>query len=162
MISKQYLHERFEYKNGELYWKTVYSNRLKVGQLAGDVDGRGYRRIMLGKKHYKMHRLIWIMFNKEIPDNIIVDHIDNDIKNNKIENLRLVTKTLNNLNRNVLGITFDKDRNKWKAQTSLNNKTVFIGRFNSKENAIQAYKDFTQSRFEKDLANLSEHNATAN
>ena len=98
MISREYLNERFEYEDGELYWKVVYSNRLKIGQIAGDRDGRGYRRVMLGKQHYKMHRLIWIMHNGDIPEGIVADHIDRDIDNNKIENLRLATKSENALN----------------------------------------------------------------
>jgi hypothetical protein len=147
MISKEYLHERFEYREGELYWKIVYSNRLKIGQIAGDKDGRGYRRVMLGKQHHKVHRLIYIMFNGNIPENMIIDHIDQNISNNKIENLRLVNKSQNNLNRGALGVTFDKVRNKWRAQTSIDNQTQFIGRFNTKEEAIKAYQEFTQLRF---------------
>lgn len=144
MISKEYLHERFTYNDGELYWKTVYSNRLKVGQLAGDHDGRGYRRVMIGKKHFKMHRLIWIMFNGDIPEALCVDHIDRDISNNLIENLRLVTKAGNNRNRGILGVTFDKARGKWRAQASLDNTTVLLGRFDTEEEAKAEYKSFCE------------------
>jgi hypothetical protein len=144
MITQDYLHERFTYRDGELYWKVVFSNRLKVGQLAGDKDGRGYRRIMMGKKHFKMHRLIWIMFNGNIPDDIIVDHKDRNIDNNRIENLRLVTKSGNNRNRDVAGVTFDKTRNKWRAQASVADTTVFLGRFDSKEDAEAEYRNFTK------------------
>lgn len=142
MISKQYLHERFTYVNGELYWKKVFSNRLKVGQLAGDRDGTGYRRIMMGKKHYKMHRLIWIMFNGDIPDGLVIDHIDQDRDNNKIENLRLATKSQNNLNTNRSGVTFDRARKKWRAQSSINNTTVQLGRFDTEAEAIAEYESF--------------------
>lgn len=144
MITKEYLHERFTYCDGELYWKTVFSNRLKVGQLAGDKDGKGYRRIMMGKKHYKMHRLIWIMFYGDIPDNIIIDHIDRDIQNNKIQNLRLATKSENNRNRVANGVTYDASRKKWKAQSSINNKTVFLGRFDNIEDAKLEFQNFTK------------------
>ena len=135
MISKKYLHERFTYNAGELYWKTVYSNRLKVGQKAGDVDGTGYRRVMLGKQHHKMHRLIWIMFNDDIPAGLIIDHIDQDKSNNKIENLRLISKSGNNRNRNSTGVTFDKARGKWRAQASIGDVTVMLGRFDTEKEA---------------------------
>lgn len=148
MITKEYLNERFTYIEGELYWKVVFSNRLKVGQLAGDKCGRGYRRIMLGKQHYKMHRLIWIMFNGEIPEDLVVDHIDRDITNNSITNLRLFTKSQNALNvsKEYKGVTFDRTRNKWRAQISINNSTKFLGRFDTKELAEEAYQVATTNR----------------
>lgn len=148
MISKEYLHERFEYRDGELYWKVVYSNRLKVGQLAGDKDGRGYRRIMIGKQHYKMHRLIWIMFFGDIPEDMVIDHVDQDKDNNRLENLRLCTKSQNNTNRRATGVTFDKGRNRWRAQASVDDTTKFLGRYKTKEEAEAVYQAFTQSRFE--------------
>lgn len=150
MVSKEYLHERLEYKDGELYWKVVFSNRLKPGQLAGDIDGTGYRRIMFGKKHYKMHRLIWIMFNGDIPDGMVIDHIDQNRKNNLIENLRLASKAQNNLNTNRVGVSFDSIRRKWRAQTSIGNQTIHLGRFNTREEAEKAYDDFKQYRLQMD------------
>lgn len=141
-LTKEYLHERFTYLDGELYWKTVFSNRLKVGQRAGDCDGRGYRRVMIGNKHYKMHILIWIMFNGPIPDGAIVDHQDTNRLNCRIENLRLLTKAGNNRNQNAGGITFDKSRNKWRAQASVGNQTVMLGRFDTEEEARQEYQNF--------------------
>jgi hypothetical protein len=153
MISKEYLHERFTYLNGELYWKQVFSRRLVVGQLAGDTDGTGYRRVMMGKQHYKMHRLIWIMFHGEIPDGLVVDHIDQNRANNRIENLRLATKSENNRNRSVDGITFDKSRNLWKAQTSINNKNVLLGRYKTEQEAKEAYQNFKSFVFERSTTN---------
>ncbi len=39
------------------------------------------------------HRIVWMYYNKKnIPNNLEVDHIDNDILNNKIDNLQLLTK----------------------------------------------------------------------
>lgn len=148
MITQEYLHERFTYLDGELYWKVVFSNRLKVGQLAGDIDGTGYRRIMLGKKHYKMHRLIWIMFHGDIPESAYIDHIDQNRSNNKIENLRAVSKSQNNLNTGRKGVSFDSARNKWRAQTSIDNKTVALGRYDTEQEAIDAYDKFKEMRLQ--------------
>ena len=150
MISKEYLHERFTYRDGELYWKVVYSNRLKVGQLAGDIDGRGYRRVMLGKQHYKMHVLIWIMFNGEVPEGMVVDHKDRDKTHNRIQNLRLLSKGQNNLNTNRKGVSYDSKRQKWRAQTSIDNKTVTLGRFDTEAEAIAEYEAFKAFRLQTD------------
>lgn len=142
---QDYLKGLFRYKDGELYWRVSRSNRIKEGQIAGDIDGRGYRRIYFDGRHHKMHRIIWIMHNGDIPLDILVDHIDQNRQNNLIENLRLVTKSQNNLNRSdVKGVSWDKVRKKWKAQISIENKTRCIGRYDTYEEAKQAYLDVKQ------------------
>ena len=155
MISKEYLHERFDYVDGELYWKVVYSRRLKVGDKAGDIDGTGYRRVMMGKQHYKMHRLIWIMFNGDIPQGLIVDHIDRNKANNRIENLRLASKSANNRNRESTGVTFDRERDKWRAQASVNNTTVMLGRFDTRAEAELEYENFKAFMIQQGTSNES-------
>ena len=149
MISKEYLHERFTYSEGELYWKVVFSPRLTVGQKAGDVDGTGYRRVMMGKQHYKLHRLIWIMFHGDIPVGLYIDHINQNRRDNRIENLRLATKSANNRNRQAAGVTFDKARSKWRAQASVDNTTVTLGRFDSEQEAKSAFEDFKAFMIER-------------
>ncbi len=42
-----------------------------------------------------INRIIWQLFNGKIPDGFVVDHIDGNSLNNKIENLRIVTKEKN-------------------------------------------------------------------
>ena len=155
MISKEYLHERFDYIDGELYWKVVYSRRLRVGQKAGDIDGTGYRRVMMGKQHYKMHRLIWIMFNGDIPQGLIVDHVDRNKANNRIENLRLASKSANNRNRESAGVVFDRERNKWRAQASVNNTSVTLGRFDTRVEAEREYENFKAFMIQQGTSNES-------
>jgi hypothetical protein len=87
-----------------------------------------------------MHLLIWIMHYGDIPENLVVDHIDRDKSNNFIENLRLLTKSQNNRNRDCKGVSFDKARNKWRAQISINNTTIMLGRYDIESQALAAYK----------------------
>lgn len=103
---------------------------------------------MLGKKHYKVHIIIWIMHYGHYPEPFIVDH-KNRIKDyNYIDNLRLFTKSQNALNVDAVykGVTFDSDRNKWRAQISINNKTVMLGRYNTREEAELSYEFATINR----------------
>lgn len=52
------------------------------------------------KKHsYKVHRLIWLLINKAIDSSKVIDHIDNNPLNNRIENLRLVSYHVNGRNK---------------------------------------------------------------
>jgi hypothetical protein len=140
MFTKEYLHERFEYRDGELYWKQVFSRRLVVGQLAGDTDGSGYRRVMIGTNHYKMHILIWWMHRGGIPEGLLVDHKDMNKSNNRLDNLRLLSKSQNNRNRVAKGVSFDKSRNKRRAQISIDNRTVMLGRYASEDEAKTVYE----------------------
>jgi hypothetical protein len=144
-LTKQaYYNERFSYENGVLYWKVVFSNRLKVGDPAGTIDGRGYLRTNIDGKLIGNHLIIWIMHNGEIPPYLQIDHIDQDKLNNSIDNLRLVTPTQNSLNKksrtHTTGTYYSKERKKWVAQISLNNKNVNLGRFKTQEEAIEAYQ----------------------
>lgn len=43
------------------------------------------------------HRLVWETFNGDIPNGFEIDHIDNDKTNNRLDNLRLVTRSENML-----------------------------------------------------------------
>lgn len=95
----------------------------------------------------------------EIAEGYNVDHINGDKLDNRIENLRLATNTENQHNRkatkgkNFKGVNFDKVRNKWKAEIRVDNISYHIGRFDTEEEAHEAYctvaKDIHGSFFRK-------------
>jgi hypothetical protein len=145
---KNYLNSIFEYKDGNLYWK---ENRtvVKKGQIAGTINSRGYRHIRVDNKFHQSHRLIWIYFYGDIPDNLVVDHIDRNRLNNNIENLRLATSSENNRNhknadRKNLGVWKTKN-NKYKATFRLNNKRYYLGIYETENEAIEARNNFKKS-----------------
>jgi len=98
MVNKELLQDIFSYDNGNLYWKTIKSKKVKAGQKVGYVGSKGYVSAQLGRITYSLHRLIWIFHNGNIEDNYTIDHIDRNILNNKIENLRLATYSQNRQN----------------------------------------------------------------
>lgn len=55
---------------------------------------------LLGRQ-WKVHRVVWTLLKGDIPDGMVVDHIDGDPKNNSIDNLRLATNGQNQHNRRV-------------------------------------------------------------
>lgn len=93
------VHERYLYHNGKLYHRQYPRLRKEVGSLAGSHFG-GYLQACLNKRMYGIHRLVWLMFNGEL-SKLEIDHINGDSKDNRIENLREVTKELNLHNRQV-------------------------------------------------------------
>lgn len=89
MITQKELQQRFYYENGYLIYK--YSvGKKHSGDFAGYKKSDGYWRVYINGKGYYLHRLIWLYFCGDFPNNEI-DHIDRNKSNNKIENLRNIS-----------------------------------------------------------------------
>ena len=81
----------------------------------GSYDKDGYLIIKVKRKQFKAHRLIWFLFRGEFPDGEI-DHINRVRTDNRIENLRVVTRQENvdnttkkiNKNTGVHGVYLDR------------------------------------------------------
>jgi hypothetical protein len=85
------------------------------------------------------HRLAWFLHYGNLPNNSI-DHIDGNRTNNKIDNLRDVTNQQNQWNRTTAkGYTWTEKRSKFHAQIQINGKVKFLGRFNTEQEARNAY-----------------------
>ena len=145
-MNQETLHQLFEYREGNLYWKVARSNRIKVGAKAGHENKLGYIEVRIDGKLYLLHRLIYIYHNGELSYN--VDHIDNNNRNNKIENLRQCTQSGNGCNKRMQknntsgykGVSYCKQTNKWKCNISFNGVDFWLGRFSSREDAVEAIK----------------------
>lgn len=147
-LSKEYLNLIFEYKKGKLFRKINVSN-AKTGDEAGYLNKRlGYLYVYINNKNYRVHRIIFMMHHGYVPN--LIDHIDGDKLNNKIENLRQATKSENYYNSKIRkdnssgvnGVCFDKVRKKWCACAVINGKKKYIGRFADIESAKNAIVDF--------------------
>jgi hypothetical protein len=60
----------------------------------GSIDAYGYLIIKIKGEQYKAHRLAWLYVHGEFPSNVI-DHINGDKLDNRIENLRDVPQAIN-------------------------------------------------------------------
>lgn len=91
--------------------------KRKAGDVAGTNNGEGYIRYVSSEYgNFAVHRIVWILHHGgDIPDNYLVDHIDGNIRNNNINNLRLVLEADNSRNAKVysnntsgkVGVYFD-------------------------------------------------------
>lgn len=92
----------------------------------------------------RIHRLIMGVTDK----NIVVDHINHNGLDNRKSNLRICTSGQNTCNcltsknnkSGHKGVYWSKERKKWCAQISINNKTKGLGRYDTIEEAIEARK----------------------
>jgi len=159
IITKEYLNQVFEYRDGLLYWKVSTKGHF-AGMLAGSVDKLGYRTIKINSKIYKAHRLIYLMFNNNLPE--MIDHIDGNPSNNKIENLRPANRSLNRqnakINKNntsgIKGVSWDSQAGRWKARIWSNKKTHTIGLFNTIAEAEKVVK-FAREQIHMEFARHS-------
>jgi hypothetical protein len=97
-LSCEKVKELFDYKDGELFWKKIGPNK-RTDRPAGTVNRDGYRRIKYMYKLYAVHRLVWT-YHGNAPV-AFIDHINGDVLDNRIENLRAATHSQNCMNRRV-------------------------------------------------------------
>jgi len=105
------LRELFEYRDGNLYWKKSNGTKITAGKIAGSLSkDSGYIFIRLGKL-YRSHRLIWIYHYGDIPEGLQIDHINRIRNDNRIENLRVVSQSTNNLNQDRKNVRLYQHKN---------------------------------------------------
>ena len=102
--------------------------------------GRGYHHVSVDGKCQLTHRVIWESVFGPIPKGMQVDHINGDKKDNRLNNLRLVTPQQNQYNRaNTKGFTWCKQAGKWKAAIMCNYKHIHLGYYDNIIDARAAY-----------------------
>lgn len=148
MLTQARVRELLHYdeKTGVFTWKVKKGGRAVAGQRAGARDHYGYIVIRLDGVLYKAHRLAWLYESGSWPVKNL-DHINRDKSDNRLKNLRLAGQSLNMHNAKrtptksgVVGVVWDSCRKKWVARVKINYATVFLGRFDKKEDAIKARK----------------------
>jgi len=119
--------EIFEYRDGRLYNKINRNNRVNKGDRAGTFDtSSGYRVSYVKGKPIREHRVIWEMLNGKIPKGLQIDHINRVRDDNRIENLRLVTGSVNRHNNNGIGVFIDKRAKARPYTAAIKNKQKYI------------------------------------
>jgi hypothetical protein len=145
MITQDYIKSVFKYENGQLYWLGNRQGAPKNTPV-GSISSGGYLSCMLDGKHYLLHRLIYLYNHGYMPEN--VDHINGDRKDNRVENLRAVSKSGNQQNMrvaystnkaNLLGAFYSKQTKKWFSRICVSNKRLWLGTFKTPEEAHHAY-----------------------
>lgn len=147
----------FDYsaEDGCLRWRAprTVGQHHKIGDIAGFVHkGHGYRVIKIrGKGGYLAHRIVWVWVYGHNPHEI--DHINMNRDDNRIGNLRLVTRSQNKCNTRarsdnrvgLKGVYKRDDRDCWRASITLNGVRKDLGAFATPEQAHAAYCEAAKS-----------------
>lgn len=76
-------------------WGVIRKMLFKGKPIKQFVGNNGYSKVSLCKDakpiSKDVHRLVYIAFNGEIPEGMFVNHIDENKKNNRLDNLNLLT-----------------------------------------------------------------------
>ncbi len=143
MITQKELKSLLSYdeKTGIFTWLLPrINNKIKAGSVAGALHHTGYLYIGINKKYYGAHRLAWLYVYGSFPNDMI-DHINGNSIDNKIDNLRLSTNTQNQYNQKISknntsgikGVCWHKVAQKWSARIRFNGKRIYLGLFENLE-----------------------------
>jgi len=94
-----------------------------------------------------LHQFIIYLSGQIVKEDQEIDHKDENPLNNLEDNLRICSRSQNSQNREKQinntsgwkGVTWHKHNKKWQAQIVLNKKKIFLGYFDTVEDAARAY-----------------------
>ena len=152
-VSQKRVLELFKYEDGKLFRRsdnqpvTIYVTK-----------GHRYARIKFDKREFKLHRIIFLYHHGYLPD--IIDHINGDRYDNRIENLREANTYQNRQNSRIYStsksgvknVYFDARSNKWRVSFSINGKRKNFGIYSDLEEAKQVATSM-RNKYLKDFAN---------
>jgi len=165
MIDQSKLKELYFYDplTGSLLRKFSSKNgRWKKGDAIGSIDAYGYFETSINKKRYKVHRLIWLYHHGVWPD--IIDHINWNRTDNRIENLRNTDKRGNSINSKIhstntsgtKGVSWNAQRGKWHSYMIIKGKRKHLGYFENLKDAENARFNEEKSDKEYEILEVGE------
>ena len=140
MLTQERLKELLDYDpaTGVFVWKVPKARPVKAGNKAGYSESDGYISIQIDRKRYKAHRLVWLHVYGRWPKEEI-DHINRIRGDNRLENLREVTRQQQNFNVGAKGYSWNKRDRKWQSSIGFNGKLKNLGYYDTEEEASAAY-----------------------
>lgn len=150
MITREELLLAFRYdpESGDLFWNN--------GDVAKTISN-GYRAVKYRGTQYRVHRIAWLMYYGNLPSGHI-DHINCNRLDNRISNIRACSCSENLMNvrigrkntSGVKGVTLHRRLNKWQAQLMAAGKSMYLGVFETiqeAENAVKTARQLHHGKF---------------
>ena len=121
--------------------------------MKGSLSRKGYHSVVLSVKTFEKtfftHQLVAMAFLSHTLNGmkLVVDHVNDDKLDNRVENLQIVTqrensyKTQGNYSSKYKGVSWFASKKKWFSRIYINGKVHCLGYFTNEEEASQAYQN---------------------
>ncbi len=155
----------YDHETGIFRRKGKTQGGERAGCIAGTKCANGYIIITISRKRWLGHRLAWLYHYGTLPDSDI-DHINGVRDDNRIENLRLATRSENLCNVGVRktntsgfkNVSWNADCRKWAVSMRHNGKKIYLGVFSDLHEAAKVasegrkklHGDFARDTIKKD------------
>lgn len=126
----------------------VFTSKERI--LKHGINSDGYCCVVLysnnKSKSFKVHKLVAQTYLECNNNKLIVDHINNDKLDNTVENLQYITQRLNsskdkkNTSSIYTGVSWSKEKKKWKSCIRINGKSKHLGYFTDELEASKLYQ----------------------
>lgn len=94
-----------ESKSGLKWARDSYSGNGKLqttnGADAGSLNNSGQYEVWFNDRLHQVHRLVYILHHSVLAEDALIDHINGNRSDNRIENLRVVDYMINSRNRKM-------------------------------------------------------------
>lgn len=139
------------FKGEEFYFDLEDYDKIK--DYCWHINNKGYLACAVGNNTYiLMHKLILNLIDDNSVD---VDHIKHKTYDNRKSEMRIVTRTENQMNLSlkcnntsgVTGVNYDNTNNRWVARIGINHKRICLGYFMKFEDAVSARKRAEEKYF---------------
>lgn len=144
-ITQDQVKRLFDYDDsGNLIWKIRPNSKVSIGDIVGTLNKKiGYLYTRVSGHIIAVHRIIFLWHYGYLPENDI-DHIDKNRLNNKIENLREISRVCNSRNCNVSknnksgisGVSYNTKRDRYCVSITVNYKQYSIGSITDFDEAV--------------------------
>lgn len=147
-------------KNGDLKCHAIIDrdDLERINLYTWRLAGTGYIKGKIDKKDVYLHRYVM----KELNSSVVIDHVNNNILDNRKVNLRQATLQSNSFNRiksknkssHYKGVSFEKSKDKWQSYIKVDQKKYFLGYHDNQIEAAELY-DINAIRIFKNFALLN-------
>lgn len=125
---------------------------LKPSKISGGYLATAFCKYQV-RKNFTVHQLVAMVFLGHQPNGhkFVVDHINDNPADNRVDNLQIVTtrfntcKTQGKYSSQYKGVSWCKNKNKWRSEIYINKKSKFLGYFENEYDAHLAYQNELQN-----------------
>jgi len=131
--------ELLEYDDGKLIWRVSRGSTVRPGDIAGTETSYGCLQMSLLGLRVQVSHVVWFIHHGYWTK-MLIDHIDRNPRNNRIENLREVTKEINvlhDIHRNSEPGVYETSAGKWAVVKKRNGLSICASSHFSYEKALK-------------------------